>query len=142
MNLLPLLAQNQMDYSSDPGAGGLLGGLLGVVFLLLFLAFTVVLIAAQWKVFTKAGKPGWASIIPIYNLIVYLEIVGRPLWWFVLCLIPGVNFVIGIMLAIDLAKSFGKDTGFAVGLILLPPIFLLMLAFGDARYHGPAAAQA
>lgn len=138
MNSLFFLAQNQFEYS-EPSAGGAIGGMIVGV---LYLALIVALIAAQWKIFTKAGKPGWAAIIPIYNIIVFLEIVGRPLWWIVLMLIPLVNIVIGIMLSIDLAKSFGKGTGFAVGLILLSPIFLLMLAFGDARYQGPAAAQA
>ncbi len=93
----------------------------------------------MWKLYTKAGKPGWAPIIPIYNWVVLLEIVGRPLWWIILLLIPVVNFVILIIVAIDLAKSYGKGGGFAVGLILLTPIFVLMLAFGDAQYVGPAA---
>lgn len=103
----------------------------------------IVMIIANWKIFTKAGQPGWASIIPIYNVIVLLQIVGRPLWWLVLMLIPGVNIIVAIIVTIDLAKSFGKGAGFAiVGLILFSVIGYLMLAFGDARYHGPAALQA
>ena len=108
--------------------------------MLVYVGLGVLVIVAQWKIFTKAGQPGWASIVPIYNIVVMLEICGRPTWWvagFILC--PPVALIFGIMLAIDLAKSFGKDTGFAVGLILLGPIFMLMLGFGEAEYQGPAA---
>ncbi|MCB1093340.1 MAG: signal peptidase I [Verrucomicrobiae bacterium] len=116
----------------------MIGGLLASV---IWLAVVIVIIAANWKIFTKAGKPGWASIIPIYNIIVFLEIIGRPAWWIILAIIPGVNLIFGILVSLDLAKSFGKSTGFAIGLILLGPIFLLILAFGDAEYQGPAASQ-
>ena len=91
---------------------GLAGGLV-------WLVLVVVMIASTWKIFTKAGQPGWASIIPIYNLIVVLQIVQKPLWWIILCFIPLVNFIIMIIIAIELAKSFGKGGGFAIGLILL-----------------------
>jgi hypothetical protein len=126
---------------SDDSAG-LLGGLAVLfsgVFFLVMMAFVVVMIAAMWKVFTKAGQPGWAAIVPIYNAIVLLQIVGRPLWWIVLFLIPLVNFIVAIMVAIDLAKSFGKGTGFAMGLVFLGIIFYPILGFGSARYIGPAA---
>jgi uncharacterized membrane protein YoaK (UPF0700 family) len=101
------------------------------------IAFAIVV---QWKLFTKAGKPGWASIIPIYNIIVLLEIVGKPWWWLLLMLVPVVNVVLLIMVMIALAKVFGKDGGFAVGLIFLSIIFMAILAFGDAKYLGPQAA--
>lgn len=107
----------------------------------IYLIFLVVVIAAMWRIFTKAGEEGWKSIIPIYNIVVLLKIIGRPTWWLILMLIPLVNIVIGIIVAIDLAKSFGKGGGFAAGLILLGPIFYAILAFGSARYVGPAAAQ-
>ena len=100
----------------------------------------VVLIVAWWKIFTKAGKPGWAALIPIYNVIVMLQVVGRPVWWVILFFIPVVNFIIGIIVFLDLAKVFGKSTWFGIGLILLNPIFALILAFGDAEYKGQAAA--
>jgi hypothetical protein len=108
---------------------------------LIYLVIGVLVIASLWKVFTKAGKPGWAAIIPIYNIYVLLQIVGRPWWWLLLMLIPFVNFIIAIIVYIDLAKSFGKGVGFGIGLLFLSFIFLPMLAFGDARYVGPAAAQ-
>jgi hypothetical protein len=95
----------------------------------------VVVIAAMWKLFTKAGKPGWAAIVPIYNVIVLLEIIDKPIWWIVLFFIPFVNIVAAIIMNIELAKKFGKDTIFAVGLILLPIIFLPILGFGSAQYQ-------
>ncbi len=125
---------------SDVAIGGGLA-VFGGLFMMFWLAIVVVMIAAVWKVFTKAGQPGWAAIVPIYNVIVLLKIVGRPTWWVVLLLIPLVNFVVGILLCIDLAKSFGQGTGFGIGLLLLAPIFYLILGFGGARYVGPAAAQ-
>jgi hypothetical protein len=112
---------------------------LGIGFIVLEIAILVLAIAVGWKIFAKAGKPGWASIIPIYNIIVMLQIVGKPLWWIILLFIPFVNLVIAIIVAIELAKVFGKGGGFAAGLILLPFIFYPILAFGEARYTAPAA---
>ena len=118
------------------------GGGSSAIFWVLYIAFVVAYLVAGWVVFTKAGQEGWKSLIPIYNLYVLLKIVGRPGWWLLLFLVPIVNFVIWIIVALDLAKSFGKGTGFAIGLILLTPLFYLILAFGDATYRGPAAAPA
>lgn len=118
-----------------------MAGVFGAI-MFVYVAVMLVMVISGWVIFTKAGKPGWAAIVPIYNIIVLLEIVGRPLWWIVLLLIPFVGFIVGILLMIDLAKSFGKDIGYAIGLILLGPVFMPMLAFGDAKYVGPAAAKA
>lgn len=100
----------------------------------------VLLIIAMWKIFTKAGKPGWASIIPIYNIVVMFQIIGLNPWLLLLYLIPVVNFVVAIVFSImqasRLSKAFGKGTGFALGLFFLNPIFLLMLGFGDSKYIG------
>ncbi len=109
---------------------------LGTVPVLIGLAFIVLMIVSVWKVFVKAGEPGWASIVPIYNAIVYLKIAGKPLWWIILLIIPFVNFIILILVALGLAKNFGKGGGFAVGLLLLGFIFLPILAFGDAKFVG------
>ena len=100
---------------------------------LIILAVTII---AFWKIFTKAGKPGWACIVPIYNLVVEFQIAGMNPWLILLMLVPIANIVVAIMLYINLAKAFGKGTGFAVGLIFLNFIFMLILAFGDAEYVG------
>jgi hypothetical protein len=88
------------------------------VLIVVWLAFAVFLFASLWKVFTKAGQPGWAAIVPIYNIIVWLRIIGRPWWWILLLVIPIVNIVVLFIVSIDLAKSFGRSTAFGVGLAL------------------------
>jgi len=104
----------------------------------LYLVVWVLIIISFWKIFEKAGKPGWASIIPIYNIIILLEIIGKPWWWLLLLLIPGVNIIFGIWMLNLLSISFGKTEGFTVGLVLLPFIFLPILGFGEDMYKGPA----
>ena len=100
--------------------------------------------ARRWRYVTNAGAALLSAviliwtIIPIYNIWVLLEIVGRPGWWLVLMLIPFVNFIVLIILSIDVAKSFGKGTGFGLGLAFLSLIFYPILGFGDAKYQGPA----
>jgi len=105
---------------------------------IIYVAILGLVLASMWAIFTKAGKPGWAALIPIYNLIVLLEIVGKPWWWLLLMVIPLVNVVFAVWTYYLLSKSFGKSEGFTVGLILLSIIFLPILAFGDAQYQGPA----
>lgn len=107
----------------------------GALFWIVCLAVIVFYIATMWKVFEKAGKPGWASIIPIYNTIVLLQISGKPGWWVLLYLIPVVNIVIAVIATLGLAANFGKGVGFAVGLMLLGFIFFPILAWGDAQYQ-------
>jgi hypothetical protein len=111
----------------------------GVLPLLIAGLIGIVMIAAMWKVFTKAGKPGWAAIIPIYNAIVLLNIAGKPTWWVVLFFIPIVSFVMLILTYVGLAERFGKGGGFAVGLVFLGIIFFPILGFGDAQYRGAVA---
>jgi len=115
------------------------GGAAAMIILLIELVLVIAVIAGFWKVFEKAGKPGWAAIIPIYNIIVLLEIIGKPIWWIILFFIPCVNFIASILVALEVAKCFGKSAGFAIGLILLPFVFYPILGFGDARYLGPSA---
>lgn len=110
--------------------------------MIISLLVVIVMIAAMWKIFTKAGQPGWASIIPIVNIYFLCKIAGRPGWWFILFLIPLVNFIIAIIVCIDIAKNFGKGTGFGLGLAFLGIIFFPILAFGDATYQGPASTPA
>ncbi len=106
------------------------------------LIIVVLLIASMWKIFEKAGKPGWAALIPIYNFIILLEIVGKPTWWVVLIFVPIANIIVLIWVTNLLSLSFGKDTGFTVGLLLLGIVFYPMLGFGDAEYQGPSAKEA
>lgn len=114
---------------------------IGTVGIIIYVAIIILMIAAMWKTFTKAGKPGWAAIIPIYNIVVLCEIVGKPAWWVILFLIPLVNFIIAIWITNLLSKSFGNGAGFTIGLIFLPIIFYPILGFGSSTYQGPAAAQ-
>ncbi|GAF04859.1 DUF5684 domain-containing protein [Saccharicrinis fermentans] len=109
-------------------------GVLGIV----YVAIIVLLIASLWKIFTKAEKPGWAALIPFYNTIVLLQIVGKPAIWLLWLMLPGINIIFAIWATNLLAKSFGKSEGFTVGLILLGLVFYPILAFGDAKYEGPA----
>ena len=128
-----LLLQN------DSG-GGIIGALFSGVFGLVGLALAVVFIIGGWKMFEKAGQPGWGVIVPFYNIYLMLKIAGRPAWWLLLFLIPFVNIVMGIILAIDIAKSFGQSAVWGVVLLFfLCGIGYLILGFGDARYVGPAA---
>lgn len=98
------------------------------------LAVVIVMLVGMWKVFTKAGEPGWAVLIPIYNCYVFLKIAGKPWWWLLLMLIPIVSFIVAIVATVALAARFGKGVGFALGLILLPFVFYPMLGFGSAQY--------
>jgi hypothetical protein len=98
----------------------------------------VVMVIAHWKIYEKAGKPGWAAIVPIYNIIVLLEIVGKPVWWILLLLVPCVNIVFLVWMTNLLSKSFGQSEGFTVGLLLLGIVFYPMLGFGNYQYIGPA----
>jgi len=119
----------------DPGTAAAAAGAMGG-FMIIYLLVGLLFIICLWKVYAKAGKPGWAAIVPIYNIIVLLEIIGRPLWWIVLFFIPFANIVVFILIYIGLAKAFGKGAGYGIGLLLLPIIFLPMLAFGSAQYVG------
>lgn len=131
--LLPML-QDASSISVDYSSKGQLGPV-GVPEIII-LAVLIVMIAAVWKVFTKAGQPGWALFIPIYNAIVWLRVCGKPAWWIILLIIPIVNLIITLLASLGMAKNFGKSAGFGIGLWLLGPIFLLILAFGDAKYQG------
>jgi hypothetical protein len=107
----------------------------GSTVFLIYLIVLALMVVSEWIVFTKAGQPGWAAIIPIYTAWVLLKVVGRPGWWIVLFLIPIVDIVVWIIVCIDLAKRFGHGGGFAVGLMFLPFIFMPILAFGGSTYQ-------
>ena len=109
---------------------------LGAGMVVFMIAIVVVIIAANWKIFTKAGQPGWACIVPIYNLFILCKIAGKPGWWLILCILPYIGIVFQIIVLACVAKNFGKGVGFILGLIFLTPIFLLVLGFGGAQYQG------
>jgi Family of unknown function (DUF5684) len=123
---------------TDYGNGGMSGGAVFVWALFVYAVFVI----PYYAIFTKAGKPGWAAFIPIYSTIVLLEVVGKPVWWILLFLIPIVNIVIYIIVLNDLSKSFGHGAAFTVGLIFLSWIFAMILGFGSSRYVGPAGSPA
>jgi hypothetical protein len=122
-----------METNPYDGAAGAAVGVMMFVYLALF----VITVIGLWKVFEKAGKPGWAAIIPIYNLIVLLEIVGKPAWWVILFLIPIVGFIMWIIVANQLSISFGQGIGITILLIFLSFIGFMVIGFGSARYLGP-----
>lgn len=107
--------------------------------IVLYVALIVLMLVSMWKIFTKAGKPGWAILIPIYNVIVMLEIAGKPWWWMLLIMfVPFANIVLLIWMFNLIALGFGKTSGFTVGMLLLPIIFFPILGLGSAKYTGPA----
>lgn len=125
-----------VDYSSSSGAAGLTGAIaafIGVVWIIA-MGMYVLQIIAMWKIFTKANKPGWASIVPVYNIYTLLQIAEVPTWYLLLLIIPVANIYATFKMYIELAHKFGKDTGFGIGLVLLNPVFILVLAFGNATY--------
>jgi len=128
------LAQATTDQLTMTTQSPVAGGLVFIKWLLI----VVLMVASGWKVFVKAEQPGWAILIPIFNTYITLKVIGRPWWWLLLLFIPFVNFIIWILMMLDLAKSFGKGVGFAIGLMFLPFIFYPILGFGNANYQGPA----
>lgn len=126
--------------ASDSASAAAMMAIFGVI-ALIYLVIGIVTIVSMWKLYSKAHKPGWAALVPIYNVIVMLEIIGRPLWWVALLFVPILNIWISIVIAFDLAKAYGKSTGFGVLVWLLPVIGYMVLAFSkSAQYVGPVAA--
>ena len=121
------------SYPTATAAGAGIG-FFGIFMILVIIACVVLTYVAQWKIFKKAGKEGWKAIIPIYNTYTLLQILNMEPMLCFLTFVPFASFMLGIVVSVKLAKSFGKDTGFAIGLILLPFIFQMILGFGDAKY--------
>ena len=116
---------NEPDMAGAGAAGGII--------MIIYLAMIILMIAGCWKAYSKAGKPGWACIIPIYNILVWLEICGRPAWWIILVLF--IPIVPAIIVSIDFAKSYGKGAGTGIGIFLLPFVFLPIIGFGSASFN-------
>ena len=133
---------------------GMLVGSTFAIITTLGIILYVLLVIAQWKIFTKAGEPGWKSLIPIYNIYVFCKIIRVSFWIWCLLIPIGLGvvsaiinnttvttimsgvyaFVFEILYAVKLAKAFNKGVGFIIGLILLPNIFYLILGFGNSKY--------
>ena len=122
----------------ENSGGGAAGAIVGLVVMVIQLAILGVVLAGSWKVFVKAGHPGWAALVPFYNQYLLTQIVGRPILWFILMFVPCANIVAAFLITQDLAKSFNKSSGFGIGLFLLSPIFIPLLGFGDDQYAGPS----
>lgn len=148
MGVFNLLAQVQdavptaITYNTTPVSTTSVAVFSGA-WLLFYVIFLVLIIVAYWKIFVKAGEAGWKSIVPIWNIIILLKIIGRPWWWLLLMFIPFVNFVVAIVVAIDLGKAFGKDVVWSVFLLIIFSVVgYLILGLGDAKYVGPSAGAA
>lgn len=115
-----MLAALFLEGKSGGGLGGLLVWLLTV--------------AGFWAVFAKAGQPGWAAIIPIYNLYILFKIAGKPVWWLLLLLVPVVNLIVLFVVTTTVAARFGKGLLFGLGMLILPFVFYPMLGFGSSTY--------
>lgn len=123
-----------MPMDTEVGMGIAFGMMFFYLILYVFYGFVA------GKIFEKAGKPLWTGFVPIYNYVILLEIIGRPIWWIILMLIPFVNFIVAIILCIDLAKSYGKDTVWGILTVLFSFVMLPIMAFSsEIRYVGPAA---
>ena len=120
------------DSAASFGLGAFLSAYWGLMLLI-----CILLIIAQWKIFEKAGEAGWKSLIPFYNMYILYKIAWGNGWLFLLTIIPIVGIVAGIVVEVKLSKAFGQGGGFAVGLILLPNVFQLILGFGHYDYIGP-----
>ncbi len=134
--MLGLMAILQVRGGPPPGGdcGGVGGMACACVCPLFFVGIGLVSLVGACKVFAKANQPAWAALIPIYNTYVLCQIVRKP-DWFIWTLIPCINIYFAIMLNIEIAKAFGKEGGFAAGLILLPLVFWPILGFGSAEYQ-------
>jgi hypothetical protein len=127
-----MFSAQEVEYSASASGGS------AIVIMIVELAFVVLYVAGLWKTFAKAGEPGWAAIVPIYNTITILKLGGKPWWWM---FIPIGNFIMLIIAQIEIAKRFGKGTGFGLGLAFFPYIFYPMLGFGAATAGPPVAAS-
>ena len=136
--LLVLLVISGSAFAGDPFIEDTMANFSSPIVLaftvLINLAVIAFLIMAQWKIFVKAGEPGWAALVPIYNAVLLMKIAGKPGWWVLLMFVPIANIIVVIMMDIGLARNFGRSDGFAIGLIFFPYIFLAILGFGDSQY--------
>jgi uncharacterized protein DUF5684 len=129
------------NYSSDASYSAMVAAMF-IAFFIPFLIIYAISVIGMWKTFEKAGKPGWTAIIPVYNTIIMLEIVGKPIWWIFLILFPCTSFIFAVWTLNLISKSFGQSEGFTIGLVFLGFIFWPILGFGNYQYLGPSASEA
>jgi hypothetical protein len=121
--------------SSSDGGGGALAIVSSCCCFGFFLLIALIPIAGVWKVFVKAGEPGWAAIVPLYNMMTMAKIGGKDPSFGLMTLIPFYGIYVSIVILADVCKAFGKDTGFVIGMLLLPYVFWPILGFGSATYR-------
>ena len=124
-------------YENYDAAYAAVGTGVALVYTVFVLAIAVLTLVAMWKVFVKAGKPGWACIVPFYNMYCLYDMSWGNGWLFLLTFIPCVGFIFGFIMLFKLAKAFGHGAGFGFGLVFLNTIFMMILGFGKAEYVGP-----
>lgn len=123
----------------DGNGGGLVAGAFGMVFMLVMMVVLVICIVGMWKLFEKAGKPGWACLIPFYREWLLMEILGFPGYYFLIMFVPFVGFLFALYCMYKLPLVFGKDMIWGIAAIFLAPLVMLALGFGDAQYQGSGA---
>ncbi len=123
-----------MSFSYSSSSSGAMSPMQTVLVSVVVVAAIAFSMLVSWKLYRKTGKPGWAAWIPIYNFLVFLDMCGRPKWWIFLLLVPALNFVIWVVLCLDLSKRFGKGIGFAIATIFFSAVTFTMLALGSAKY--------
>lgn len=127
LNLATPLLQNDSDTLSI---------IFSVGFILVSVVITAATLAGIWQIFVKAGYPGWKSLIPLYNVILWLQMIGRPWWYLAALFFPGTNIILWLIIAFGTARSFGRNVFFALGVTFLPFIFIPIIGFGSATYIG------
>ena len=140
-NLPMFLGQTAAENDAAMAAAAAGAGFVFLIFMVIYFAIIILTIAGLWKTFSKAGQPGFAAIIPIYNLIILCTVADKPLWWVVLFFTPAAPIML-ILANIAIAEKFGKGAAFGLGMTFLGPIFWPMLGFGSAQYSGGGGAAA
>ena len=121
-------------FETTLATSGAQGGTAGGIVMQVWLAVMFIVIAGMWRVFAKAGQPGWGVLVPIYNVYLMCKIAQRPAWWLILLFVPFVNIIVAVIMSVDIAKHFGKGPGFGIGLAFLGFIFYPILGFSGAEY--------